>query len=214
MRPRLFPSFLAASLSLTILAAYPVAAQSSGSPPTASDAAALRDQLRAWFSGLLGPDRKLPAPPLVVTPEGGRYRIALPLGPLFGRADVEASVLVRKLDGGRWAVESLRLPNGGNAPQGQLPSPDKQAGDPVFTWTLGSQSMTGEVDPSLATPSGLDLEMRDIVVDGTENGNTHRQTIARYGSRLAIAPAAARRLPRRLMDVSTCSRTASSTTGA
>jgi hypothetical protein len=181
--------------------------QPTGAEPSPADAAVLRDQLRGWFSGLLstgplgaGSDRPIPA--LEVSAEKGGFRIALPLLFVSDPNDAEASLRVRPLRGGRWAVDSMRLPSNGavasetivrNIAPG-VAGKDKAPPDGRFSWSIGSQQLAGEFDPAFGSPAHWDVLLQDISTDSSTSAGHQTQSIGRYAARTGIVPDANGRL--------------------
>jgi hypothetical protein len=128
---------------------------------TADAAAALQAQIRAWVADLTGPAIDLGSHAVRVTPAGDAYRLEWPVMGPVGTTGWEISgdpvtVIAKPLDGGRWSIESMRLPTPLRAEQ--QPAQD---GEP-HNWemTLAGQNISGRFDPSLATNSTFDMELR------------------------------------------------------
>lgn len=162
---RIAPTLLACALAGPGFAGAATAAVSP------AEAEATQGQLRAWIAGLLGTD---PGDRAVrVAPDGEGARFDWPLaGPLGDSgatvtAPAPATVLARPLDGGRWAIESLRLPS-----PLRLDAPDAAGGARRWTLTVGDQDVHALLDPTLATPSSFDATLRDPTLDLTAPGRT------------------------------------------
>lgn len=197
----------ALGLAAPLLAALPVLAQTSPSPApvappqaqapslpqvTSQAAAALQAALRAWVVNLLGPALLLPEPPLTVTPDTSRFRLALPLEALTGNAKDEVTARLTPLDGGRWSFEDVRVPD-----KGQItipPTGNDPASGFVGMWSIGDQSIRGVYDPAFTQRSGASLELRNFEFAGSGAGQKHAQRFDRYTIQGTLIPAADGRL--------------------
>ncbi len=146
---------LAAALVGTA-AAGPARAQA-----TAEQAAAMTAGLRGWIAGLLTPLIAAEGVPLAVTPDGERYRLEFaPSGAgipgLTVTASGPATLLLRPLDGTRWAIEDYRLPAEFAA---SLELGDKPS---RFAMRIAEQKIRGEIDPGLTMPTRLEGQLAGI----------------------------------------------------
>ncbi len=154
----------------------------------------LEAQFRLWLSGLTG----LPAPelPLRITPEGDHYRAALPIAGLSGPDGSGAlTATLRPLDGGRWAVEDIALPPSGHFAM-RVPAPDDPSRTVPAEATLSLAGQDGRmlIDPTLATPSSFEAQLRGVVLDVTGGGQHQRQQMDRYETHGTATQAAGGRL--------------------
>jgi len=185
----------------------PGSTQAAGPEPSPVTAAVLRDQLRGWISDLLntgplGAGRNLPAPALEVSAENSGFRITLPLSFVSDPNDAEASLRVRPLRGGRWAVDSMRLPPNGSVSSETIlrniapgvAGKDKAPPDGRFSWSIGSQQLTGEFDPAFGSPVHWDLLLQDLSTNSSTPAGHQTQSIGRYAARTGIVPDADGRL--------------------
>ena len=67
-------------LSIFALALLPLASGAWAADATPDGAKALEQQVRDWITSTLGPQVKIAARPLQVTPEGDHYAIIIPFG--------------------------------------------------------------------------------------------------------------------------------------
>jgi hypothetical protein len=156
-----------------------------------AQAQALQQQLTDWLAGLLGPGTTLPDLPLQITGEGDHYRATWPIPGLDsppGGAAVTASV--QSLGGGRWAIEAIKLPE---AVSFTLTIPDTgdngTSGPLKATITIGRQDSHAVIDPAIAGPSTLHLDLGDLAI-ATDSARQHQeQRIGRYDFETGLSPA-------------------------
>lgn len=159
---------------------------------TAQAAAALQAALRAWVVNLLAPALLLPEPPLTVSPDDNRFRLALPLEALTGNAKDEMTARLTPLDGGRWSFDDVRVPDKGQVtipPTGNDPSTGFSG-----MWSIGDQSIRGVYDPAFSQRSGAALELRNFEFAGSGAGQKHAQRFDRYAIQGTLIPSADGRL--------------------
>src|SRR4051812_29901402 len=91
------------------VATLPLAAPALAADATPEQAQVLERQIREWVTGLLGPQVKIANRPVIITPEGDHYAVAIP----FGEAadDPRLTATARAADGGRWNIDNIRLPS-------------------------------------------------------------------------------------------------------
>lgn len=144
---------------------------------TPEQAQVLERQIREWVTGLLGPSVKIANRPVVITPEGEHYAVAVPFGEAADSPRLTATA--RAGDGGRWNIDNIRLPSPAEF-RLNLPQPgDKDSKSAVMTPTtyklrIGQQ--TGQIlyDPSFATASTLNSTLQDM--DLAASSETMQQT--------------------------------------
>jgi hypothetical protein len=119
------------------------------------DAAALEGALRDWLLALLGPQAGLGARPVQVVPQGDAFALTVPVAGPLGQtpltlAGPPATATLRRLDGGRWALDDIRLPT-----PLRVTVPGR-TGESVWTATTQDQDQHAVVDPTLTTTSTWD----------------------------------------------------------
>ncbi len=168
---------LAVRLAVSLLALTPFAVQAD----SAADAAAgLQAGIRAWMERVAGTD---PGPHTVqVAPAGDDFRFELPVaGPVGGTgwrlSGDPVSAVAKPLDGGLWAIESLRLPTPLRAEQDRTPG----GAPPGWTLTLAEQTISAQFDPSLASGSSLAATLRGFALAvPAVDGGTQTTSFDRY----------------------------------
>jgi hypothetical protein len=156
-----------------------------------AQAQALQQQLRDGFAVLFGPGINAPDVAPQVAVEGDHYRASWPI-PLLDHAPGGPSVTaaIRPLDGGRWAIEDIRLPptadftvtlpeTGGNGAAGTLKG----------SFTLGRQDSRAMLDPAFAGPSTLHIDLGDLAVTTDSTGRHQEQRFGRYAVQTTVTPA-------------------------
>ncbi|HEY1933982.1 MAG TPA: hypothetical protein VGG99_18380 [Acetobacteraceae bacterium] len=173
MRPT-FP-IIVRRLALGIALAVPLhamahpAAPQPGPPPSPDAAAA---QVQAWLAERLGPHAAADLR-IHVTPEDDHLRVAA-ADPLVS-GEAEATAALRPGPNGRWVMDRIRIP----AATFTLPGP---RGPAAYAFSIGAQDSHAVVDPALAAPSSLDLDLSDMGL--TSNGPGLHQ--AEHVGRLAV----------------------------
>jgi hypothetical protein len=155
-----------------------------------AQAQAVQRQLKEWLTGLLGPGT-VPDLPLRVAGEGDHYRMTWPLSGLDSPAnDAAATASVRPLDGGRWAIDAIKLPDAASVTVALPNSGAASTGGPLkAAFTIGRQDSHGVIDPSLATGSTLHIELGNLAIT-TDNTREHQeQLIDRYAADTSLKPA-------------------------
>ncbi|HUB14417.1 MAG TPA: hypothetical protein VMB34_20870 [Acetobacteraceae bacterium] len=148
----------------------------------------LQHDLQAWFAGLLGPDIGAAAERLRVTAEETHFRVELPFADARGQNAIAADV--RPLDGGRWGVDALHLPADSRFDL-QMPEPGGPPGAKVpahFALHIGTQQGHALIDPALASPSRLDIDLGNVGLE-TDTARQHQeQHIDRYTVQATLQP--------------------------
>lgn len=149
----LFTQRLAFCIALTA----PIPAVAQPAPPPGPEV--LGTGLKHWLADRLGPHVAADLR-IHVTPEGDHDRVAIADR---RTGDAETTALVRAGADGRWLVDDIRIPSTGFARPG--------AQGPVeFDFQAGAQNSRARVDPSLAAPSGLDLDVHGLRLTGDGPG--------------------------------------------
>ena len=176
-------------IALCLPLLLPCAAQADDIGP--AQAQALQQQLKDWFAGLLGPTGTTPDLSLRITGEGDHYRMTWPIPGLDDPgAGAAVTAAVRPLDGGRWAIDGIMLP-----PTASLTMTLPDTGDPATggpqkaTFAVGHQDSQALIDPALAGPSTLHLDLGNVAIT-TDGAKRHQeQRIGRYLVETSLKPA-------------------------
>lgn len=173
--------------ALALLLALPAQAQTVDS----DGARTLRQQLLSWFDMLHGPGQA--DLPVEVAPDGDHYRIVLPIAALTGQPMPDLSATVRPLAGGRWSVDAVQVPPAFTfATQGFGTG---ALGEPIsVTASIGGQTVTGLIDPSLASESSFSIDMRDVAWSSSAAGLRQEQHFGRYAFQGRLTPASEGRM--------------------
>ena len=177
---------LRARLVLCLALLWPAAAMAQ--PIDQAGADALRQSLQSWFAGVLGPNRGAAEQRLRVAPAGDHFRVALPFADAVGQDAVTADV--RPLQGGRWAVDALWLPA---ATRFMLQMPE-QGGPPGavvptrFDLRIGDQHSHALVDPALATPSQISVDLANVDLAADSVRRHQLQHLDHYAVQATLRP--------------------------
>ncbi len=157
-----------------------------------AQAQALQQQLKDWLSSIIGPSIALPDLPLRFTGEGDHYKVTLPIpGLATPSGDAAVTASVRPLDGGRWAIDDVRLPNAANFTVTLPDNSDNSAGGPTkVDLQLGKQEAHAVIDPSLATASTMQAQVAGITVVSDSPKQHQEQRIDAYKAQSSLKPAA------------------------
>jgi hypothetical protein len=156
-----------------------------------AQAQALQQQLTDWLAGLLGPGIAVTDLPLQITGEGDHYRMTWPIRGLDEPASGAAvTASVRPLDGGRWAIEGIRLPDAASFTVTIPDTGDTATGGPLkAALSVGRQDSHAEIDPALTTLSSLHIDLGNLAVT-TDTAKEHQeQRIDRYAVETSLKPA-------------------------
>jgi hypothetical protein len=180
-------------IALCLLLLLPLAARADDIGP--DQAKALQQQLKDWFASLL-PGVTMPDTPLQITGEGDHYRVTWPIPGLDSPGGgVAVTALVKPLDGGRWSIDALSLPDTANFTVTVPDAIDKAAGGPTkVEMKVGKQDSHGVIDPALTTPSTMQFDARDLTVNTDSPTQHQEQRIDRYAAATRLQPTANGRL--------------------
>ncbi len=177
-------------VALCLLLLPPCAARADDIGP--EQAQALQQQLKDWLAGLLGPTVKLPDMPWRITGEHDHYQLTWPIPGVENPADKPAvTASIRPLDGGRWSIDDVKAPS---AAKFTVTVPDKPddltTGSPMkIAYTIGTQDTHAAIDPNLATPSTLHVDIGAIAVTADNAKQHQEQHIDRYLTDTTLQPA-------------------------
>jgi len=181
------------------VAALPFAAPALVAPALAADATpeqaqVLERQIRDWVTGLLGPTVKIANRPVVITPEGDHYAVAVPFGEAADSPQITATA--RAGDGGRWNIDNIRFPSPAEF-RLTLPQPADKDGKtaavgPVnYKVTIGQQSGQIIYDPSFATASTLNSTLQNLDVNASSDSMQQSSHLDRTATTSILRPAGA-----------------------
>jgi len=183
------------------------AAPAMAADATPEQATALETQLRDWMASLVAPALDVGPRPVRVTPVGDHLHIELPAPDMLSAiglvdAGLAINLDVKPMNGGRWAVEDLRLPSPlrvkmpdvaqasklsklatpkpGAAADQSVPQPGELVQEMVFD----QQNNNGVIDPSFKTTTSLDFSATGYHV--TSPGQT--VNMAANASHLVMQP--------------------------
>jgi hypothetical protein len=140
-------------LAFCIALIAPVPAIAQPAPPPAPEALGM--QLKNWLADRLGPHVAANLR-IHVTPEDDHDRVAI-----ADRAtgDAETTALIRAAGDGHWLIDDILIPSTRFALPGDHGTVD-------FLFKAGAQNSRARIDPSLASPSSLDLDVHDLRLTG------------------------------------------------
>lgn len=130
---------------------------------TPEQARAAEAALHDWVASYVGSSFKTPDRPVILTPAGDHFDAVVPFGAFGQPSDQPVTQLtarVRPLDGGKWAVEGMRIQTPVTVTlQVPVPPPDGAPKDaprkttPVtYTFDMQGQDGGGTIDPALTGP--------------------------------------------------------------
>ncbi len=182
-----YKRMMATALAAVLLASTAAVATDA----TPEQARRLEADIRGWLAGTLGEAVPLPPRPVQLEPAGDRYRLVVPLG-----TDGPALTgTLRQGDGGKWAVDNLRVPSPARFSV-TLPTPPAEPGQPPgapvrtdYQIRLGEQDASATIDPSFTTPSTTTVSFRDFEMVATSVEREQTMRMARYAGQGAMRPA-------------------------
>lgn len=176
-------------LALTLLWLAPAATWAQTTPESAQ---ALEQQIRDWMATTLGPSAKFAKRPVQLVPDGDHYRVAVSLGDAPDSPVVTATA--RMTDGGRWAIDDIRLRSPAefhvNLPQsGKDGAAGAMSGPITYKLTIGQQAGQILFDPTFATSSTSNSTIQNL--DLQASGEKLQQTshLDRGASTTIVRPA-------------------------
>ena len=153
-------------------------------------AQALQQQLKDWLASLLGPGIAAPALTLQIAGEGDHYRMTWPiLGLDNSPSGAAVTASARPLDGGRWAIDGIKLPEAASFTVTIPDTGDAAASGPLkAALTVGRQDSHAVIDPALASPSTVHIDLGNVAVI-TDTAKQHQeQRIGRYAVQTTLTP--------------------------
>jgi hypothetical protein len=154
-------TLLAAPLFGTALLAVPAYAQTDQAQT--GQAASLLDALSLISGRMLVPPMTAPE----VTHDGDKFHVHIPLPKLTSPPNAAIEVTANPLPSGVWDITDLTLP-----PAGALTVPGTDGKPPTsLRYTIGQQTVHGQIDPTLAVPSPYAMAFSDIAfhIDNPES---------------------------------------------
>ncbi len=156
-----------------------------------AQAQTLQQQLKDWFTGLFGPGTAVPDLPVQITGEGDHYRMTWPIPGLDDPSSGAAiTASARPLDGGRWAIDAIKLPDAASFTVIIPDTGDAAASGPLkAALSVGRQDSHAEIDPALVSPSMLHIDLGNLAIT-TDGAKQHQeQRIDRYAVETSLKPA-------------------------
>jgi hypothetical protein len=154
-------------LCLLALASGPARAQSGGADADALKASVMQVLSLATFGMISMPDQGI-----AVTQEGRDYRMRLPLSGFAAPADAAVVARARPLAGGRVDIESMVFPS-----SGLIDVPLATGLTNRVEFSVGRQTISGTVDPTLATESTYTADFGDVRIATAQGEHHGEQTI-------------------------------------
>jgi hypothetical protein len=151
---------------LFALAAVPARAQGSGSDPDALKASVLQVLSLATFGMVSTDDQQA-----TVTQDGSDYRVRLKLSGFQAPADAAITAVARPLDHGRVGIQSMAFPSSGTVETTQANGLINR-----ISFTLGRQTISAKVDPSLSTESSYAADFGDVRLKTAQGEQRGEQT--------------------------------------
>ncbi|HVZ09352.1 hypothetical protein [Rhodopila sp.] len=112
--------------------------------------------------------------PPQVTRDGDIFVVQVPLPALDGPAPRTLSARAQPLGGGVWEILSASIPPTGTF---TLSTPGAPLPNSQVTYSIGHQTITGRIDPSLAQPSPFNIALKDVTITTHTNSDQATQTI-------------------------------------
>ena len=145
----------------------------------------------------LGPSAKIAHRPVRLTAEGDHYLVAVPFGEAPDSPEVTATA--RMTDGGRWAINDIRLPSPAEF-HIDLPQPGKDdkasgmLGPMTYKMKIGQQAGQVLFDPSFATSSTSNSTVQNVDLQASGKDLRATSHLDRGSGTTIIRPAAAGRV--------------------
>ena len=182
-----------ATLAAALLLLLGGSAAARADAPEAPEAAALEATLHDWLAALFGPRMALGARPVQLTPQGDHFDLAVPIAGAVGETGIRLdgpalTATARRLDGGRWALDGIRLPSPLRI---DVPAPQ---GENVWTVTMQDQVQHAVLDPTLATTSTWDGSIGGYTSEWHGPGGSRRSEAAHVRTHIAWQPAGGGRI--------------------
>ena len=145
---------------------------------TADQAQSLERQLHDWVNGLVGQVVGIGDRPVHLTAEGDHFRVEIPMQAAaeavgFDAANATITATARPLSGGRWSLDDIRIPASVHLTGGT---------DPAIDWSMkvADQQSSAVIDPSLATASSFDADIRGQTSTTAGSDGEHTSQIDHY----------------------------------
>ena len=187
--------------ALAVAAVCQTAIPAQAADTTPEQARALETQLRAWMVGLLGPDVRVSDRPVQFAPDGEKFRVSAPIIVTRDNKPETLTVMAsaRQIEGGRWAVDGLRLPLPARFTIMMQPPAEGQKTPalpfPVnYTVTATGQDGNAVWDPSFAAPSTFSYNLSGVRVEATGNKLRQVTEIGRSVSTTTLRPSGSGRV--------------------
>ena len=165
---------------------------------TASQGTEAEAQVRAWLGSIVGPAFKIGDRPIQMTPAGDHFDVVLPIRAGSGAtaSDIRLSAAARPIEGGKWALEGIRVSSPLNFTL-DMPVPPKDdapknqvATQPVkYTIELTGQDGRATIDPSYATPSTWTMSNTSLKSHAVASEFQQDSRIGPYNTVTTVRPA-------------------------
>lgn len=162
-------------LALYVALTAPIPAVAQPAPPPAPEELGIA--LKHWLADRLGPD-VTESLRIHVTSEGDHDRVAVADR---RTGDAETTAAVRAGADGRWLIDDIHIPS----MQFARPS---GAGTADFVFKTGAQNSSARVDPSLVSPSSLDLDMHGLSLTGHGPGLREEEQLDHLDIHARLSP--------------------------
>lgn len=179
-------------------------------PVTAEGAQQIEQGVKAWLEGLIGPVADVSGFPLKVEAGDADYRLELPLGMTLGEGAVvlgegALTARVKPLDDHRWAIQALQMPSPWSLRfdpklSGEMTTRKKGEAGPAggaahglrdMVVKIDEQDVHGVFDPTLASPSRLDVRMSGYsTLSRDQDGSTQSTRIGQLTGHTTLQPGA------------------------
>ena len=170
-------------IALTLF--VPAAARADVTPEQAQ---ALEQQLHDWLAALLGTAVDVTDRPVRLTPDGDHYRVEIPMGAAADAVGLDAgdatiTAEARPLPGDRWVLDDIAIPD-------SLHLATQGGSDPATDWSMkiADQHMSALVDPTLATASSFDADIRGQTSTSEGANGPHTSSVEHYTAHTVWLP--------------------------
>ena len=171
---------------------------------SSAQAAQVEGQVRDWLGSIMGPAVKLSERPVVVTPAGDHFDVAVPIKVQSQGAGSEIRIMAtaRPLDGGKWAIEQIRASSPIRFSMDMPVPPKDGAKDGAKTgaktgttarvdYTIEVTGQDGQMtlDPSFSTPSTWTISSKGVTTHATGPSMVQDSRIGATNTVATIKPA-------------------------
>jgi hypothetical protein len=158
---------LVALFCLLALAAVPARAQGGGADADALKVSVMQVLSMATLGMITMQDQQV-----TVSQEGSGYVVRLPLLGFSAPRDAAVSATARRLEHGRVDIESMAFPSSGTIETTLATGMTNR-----IEFSVGKQSISGKIDPTLATESTYTADFGDVRIETAQGEQRGEQTI-------------------------------------